>query len=176
MPKHVIVHRGNPYDVHIQFFSDSLKNIGLSPSEIQQLQDVYSSIYAARLDYEASIASVAVLSPRETRIEIPRYHAFGEKLKQSAYRMFADILGPQKAPEVIRQWEVRMAAANRLWGAYPQVIQTVYDPVAKAYDIRHMVNTSAQSPVDFSKASYSRLWPGGLMDYAKFGPLFPKAE
>ncbi|MBK9989497.1 MAG: hypothetical protein IPP19_01870 [Verrucomicrobia bacterium] len=167
-----ITHKGPSYSVHMLLMTDQLKGFHLSAEQIQKLQDVYSAIYEARLNYEVSIAKVGVISDRESLIEIPSFEAFGQQLKQASYSMFEDVLGVKMAKEVLGQLELRMEGWNEYWGKHPQSILVNYDPSTKLYRITRTVYLGPTG----------RAFSDGISDvahldiYTKFLPLFPKGH
>jgi len=153
----------------------SLRDIPLTSDQCKGLQDVYSTVVHARLQYELSILTATKISERETEIEIPSYPAFGQKLKNLIHSSFTDILGTELASKVIDQLGRGMDLRNRFWGESPQRIHITYVPETKEYRISHEINPDRSTTGESLHIETGRQQEF-LNDYTKFAPFFPKAE
>jgi len=169
-----ITHQGPSYGVHMQLMTNQLVGVSLTDEQIAQLQDVYNALYEARLDYELSIASVGVISDRESLIEIPSFPEFGEKLKKTEFSMFEDILGKDLAQNIIGQLSQSIDGWNQYWGKYPQSILASYNPSTKEYKITLTVNPSPKGADGFQSSMDGVTVVDHLDMYSKFRPLLPR--
>lgn len=153
----------------------SLRDIPLTSDQCKELQDVYSAVVHARLQYELSILTATKTSERETEIEIPSYPAFGQKLKNLTLSSFTNILGSELASKVIDRLGRGMDLRNRFWGESPQKIHITYVPETKEYRIFHDINSDKSTTGEGLHIETSRQQEL-LNDYTKFAPYFPQPE
>ncbi len=163
------------YMHRIKFLAQTAGGLGLSEDQIDQLQDVFSSIYEARVNYEAAIARHGKLPDGETAIEIPTYREYGAQLREMALSMFRTILGDDLSGTVIERIGSEIDASNAYWGSVPQTMLVRYDATKKLYVITHTINPELLPVPGTFRQDIDRAFPpGSLGDYDAYGPLFPK--
>ena len=172
----LFLHGEPSYATDMTVFASRLKDIALTPSQIQQLQEVYTAMYDARIDYEISKAKVGILSQKESLLEIPSYNNFGEQLKKSTYSMFESVLGADLTQKVAQQIGNAIDAANQDWGRYPQTLLVSYDASTSTYKITHTQNPNPSGTDRYQRTIDSVLRDDQLDSYASFLPLFPKRQ
>jgi hypothetical protein len=153
-----------------------LNGVTLTKEQAMDLQDIYSAIYEARLNYEISKASVSKVSEDQNLIQIPSYSAFGTQLKHLLGGMFVDELGLPVANQVFDQLGTQIAAENNQWGQFPQSIAVGVDSDGQ-YVVAHTINPDpASTGSTYQLVLNSTLDPSRLGPYAPFKSLFPNSS
>ena len=76
------------------------EDLALTKDEMERMLTAYIEIGIERSHYEASIATVKVVSSTESVITIPTYSEEGAKLQAELYRKFTEALGVDRAAQV----------------------------------------------------------------------------
>jgi hypothetical protein len=161
------------YEVRISLFAQGLRDVSLTPDQIEQIQDVYTAVYEARLRYELSKARVGEISPQERLIEIPSYSAIGDEFKETLNASIRSIVGTSDAEKVIAGIGEDMSADNSFFGKYSQTISVKFDIATGNFNITHMVGSS-EDPRGIAVERDSTIPQGFLGSYRFFYPIFPK--
>jgi hypothetical protein len=163
------------YEVRISLFAQNLKDVSLTPDQIEQIQDVYTVVYEARLRYELSKARVGEVSPQERLIEIPSYSAIGDEFRETLNASIRSIVGTSDAEKVLDEMGPYMDRDNFYFGKYTQTMYVKFDNGSGQYIITHMIGSSEDERGVVSEHG-SNLSVENLGNYRFFLSLFPKSS
>ena len=99
------------------------QDLALTKDEMEKLLTVYLEVGRERSYYEASIATVKVISPTERIITIPAYPQEGVKLQASLYDKFSEALGESRGAQVQAALAPTLYARNYGFGETEQQVK-----------------------------------------------------
>lgn len=128
------------YKSDFLLIAQQLQGMSLTTAQVEEIQDIYSAIYEARINYEVAHAMVAGGGEDERIIEIPSY-SFGSELKAMLFESTESVVGSDKAAGVVKQLGDYMDSSNDYFGKYAQTIRILKEPASGVYHIKHSYYT-----------------------------------
>lgn len=99
------------------------EELGLTKEEMENMLTAYLEVIRERSYYEASRATVKVVSPTERIITIPAYPEEGIKLQAKLYEKFAKVLGAERGAQVQAAIAPMLYARNYGFGETEQQVK-----------------------------------------------------
>lgn len=116
--------------------------LALSKEEMDEILTAYIEVGAKRSEFEASIAQVKAVSPKENIITIPAYLEEGARLQEELYQKIEDVVGSARIARVRQALGAELYARNYGFGETEQEIKvTLLEGEPIRYAFAHSTGT-----------------------------------